>query len=352
MSELAELISEAIDATSNHVELIDRIIAESNAYSAFEAIRDAAACALACLEPISELGYLPQGGESTGNWMNVMDAEKKLRAALKGADEQSPKGEQQAREAWNTRAGDVSSLQATPDRKIVARNQNSDLKLRKEIGEALWEYGHSTGDTIAAIERIFVAENVSSLQAESKILTAELAAAHDALEAQGNLIRDVQVENEALKAEMLQMSARATVAKLEAQLKECIGNDYSSKGGETSHRSQIAYLQYVAKRANVTLVCIECGFKLNGPYVPPGFCTVCQKDGVMVADVVLDAAERMKRACIRAVLDGAEYSDGNGLRDLDSRGLKALAEILEVITLTETEESNETPSREVPNHHQ
>lgn len=45
-------------------------------------LKEAAEYALGCLEPIAKLGHLPQGGESSGNWLHVESAAKQLRDAL------------------------------------------------------------------------------------------------------------------------------------------------------------------------------------------------------------------------------------------------------------------------------
>lgn len=57
-------------------------------------LRKAAEYALDCLEPIAKLGHLPQGGESSGNWLHVEDSVKRLRAAL-AADTQPAEEELQ-----------------------------------------------------------------------------------------------------------------------------------------------------------------------------------------------------------------------------------------------------------------
>lgn len=48
----------------------------------YDELRAAAEYALGCLEPIDRIGHLPQGGESVGNAMHVMDSVIRLRRAL------------------------------------------------------------------------------------------------------------------------------------------------------------------------------------------------------------------------------------------------------------------------------
>lgn len=106
-------------------------------------------------------------------------------------------------------------------------------------------------------------------------------------------------------------SLQADLATAQSKLAACNGKYYySSDPADESHESQIERLRQVLTRSTVTLICRICDFKLAGPYMPPSLCAKCGGADTMVADVVLEAEQRVREKC--AITAISFYSPLNG----------------------------------------